>query len=454
MCKVLRLYVASGAKQDFIFQGDHRLGAENQIAKLLDKEFKPSLEPDESITATKHHLPELSLFNKTLVNTFTELDAEKFTLYGGDYCSFGFSVECDSNEPIANIVYAGTSKRDLSLVDFDMQKSLVKKELLKLGFHTGFSNHDFTFSDINYINDFLSLHEEIELKDIPDEPRALIAYIIKEPTKVLTQPDTKILANWISSLEDKRDELTSEFLEEAEPLSKLQLLDFIADLLIRGAGEYLIIKGGYLMSQILDQARATRDIDCSTDTLETYNQKVKPVLNSIGERLVSENLAESFHVSDIVNNCSGGLKVFDNGKRVVSIDVSLHPTTFGNNRYSFRVGENVNGFSIERMLADKISATLSVQRFRRAKDFYDIFIIVKKFSYSEQEVLKLIKLRNPEWNNFPFSEDDLIKLSQAWSKLSLTSIQDEVTPLRKPDFIDMMAVYANIVFSLKAKLSV
>ena len=244
--------------------------------------------------------------------------------------------------------------------------------------------------------------------------------------------------------------ITNEFCQEP---NNLDILDIMAETIINNVGEHIIVKGGYLLTNIINNARATKDLDFSIEEEKIYNLEVVPILEKIAETLIDKGIIDDYEIKDTpTKTTTGGLKTKINGVNSIGIDVGLHPIHIGNKRYKFRVSDNVNGFSIERILADKISASLSRKRFRRMKDFYDIYIIVTKFDYDEKEILNLISDRKPEWGNFPFSETILVELLKAWNKLNLVSPEDENVIIVKPDFREVMQQYSRLILDLKYKL--
>ncbi len=101
--------------------------------------------------------------------------------------------------------------------------------------------------------------------------------------------------------------------------------------------------------------------------------------------------------------------------------------------------------------------SLSKKRFRRVKDFYDIYIILTSgYEYDTSTILRLMKDKcsNDEltdlFNNIPFNEIIINELTKAWDKLEV-EVYKEGTPFKieKPDMLVILNEVYNIYFSLK-----
>lgn len=108
-------------------------------------------------------------------------------------------------------------------------------------------------------------------------------------------------------------------------------------------------------------------------------------------------------------------------------------------------GQEVWGSSIEKIMCDKLLATLSPRRFRRIKDFYDLYVLkmigqpcdfvkVVQLTLEKQPAEELRKLID----NYPFSTEVLEQLVRAWSKFTLTSF-DHTINLQKPEFMQLIS---------------
>lgn len=105
------------------------------------------------------------------------------------------------------------------------------------------------------------------------------------------------------------------------------------------------------------------------------------------------------------------------------------------------------------MLADKITAILSIKRFRRPKDIYDLYCISETFDFEPYKVHDYILKRTngvgAEWDNFPFSEVAIRKYEHSYNKLSVKSIYKVKEQLTKPSFVAVLERFSVIVNYVK-----
>lgn len=231
------------------------------------------------------------------------------------------------------------------------------------------------------------------------------------------------------------------------------ILDYVALITARFLDSEKAFKGGYMLNQLLgEDSRMTHDIDFSIANKEAY-EEVKTLLCKLGDYFVSHGLASEYKIKEnIAETSSGGITIYDNdGKTLVGVDVGLHSLLYGTKRFNINIGD-VEAFSIERMLSDKLLAILSRKRFRRTKDLYDFYVLVSKFDFSYQELANCIDNRDnydpSVWDNIPFSEEVLTQYLIAWNKLQLISSKDG-SSLSKPLFEDALALFNKIAFRLK-----
>ena len=238
-----------------------------------------------------------------------------------------------------------------------------------------------------------------------------------------------------------------------ENSSTKDLLDYMMLVLVRSIDTNKAFKGGYLLSKILSgESRLTKDKDFSIMNKEYY-EPIKEVLISIGEVFKIKGIVTDYKVKEEIKEfSSGGIKYYKDGKEVLGIDIGLHDILYGTQNYDLEFG-SVQGFSVERMLADKLVAILSKKRFRRTKDLYDFYILVNHFNVDYNSLVYCINNRagfNPElWENIPFKEEILVEYKKAWDKLVLTSSATG-RPLNKPSFNDCISTYYSIALFIKS----
>lgn len=236
-----------------------------------------------------------------------------------------------------------------------------------------------------------------------------------------------------------------DFCNEKEPLVDNEELntinsdlDFIVLTLVRMFGTKLAFKGGYMLTKLIPgSARQTTDIDFSIQNSELY-QELLVAMQKIGDELVRRgHIARYVIKPEVRERMSGGMDMYSvSGEKILGIDIGWHDITFGTTLTSINIGE-VNAFSVERMLADKIVAILSRKRFRRPKDIYDLYCITNCCDFEAKLVNEYILRRTDgvgaEWNNIPFNSDVSREYEKAYNKLTLQSIIKE-HDLKRPDF--------------------
>lgn len=254
------------------------------------------------------------------------------------------------------------------------------------------------------------------------------------------------------------DDENNSQLQQFDWNSDKDYLDYIFLVLARVIGSDAAFKGGYLLSSILENdevtksfSRKTQDVDLSIMKIENY-KRVKLVLKEIAENLLTRGLIESYKMKeDITATSSGGIVMYKNTGEKIGVDVGLHDITYGTQLYNLKV-DGVNGFTIERMLSDKLTAILSRKRFRRTKDLYDFYVLTNLYDVDYLELKKFIQRRgNAEWDNIPFSDEALIQYEKAWEKLNLVNSKTG-TALKKPRFdecIGRFNQFANLLKSNK-----
>ena len=201
---------------------------------------------------------------------------------------------------------------------------------------------------------------------------------------------------------------------------------------------FVSFKGGFVLTQLIKEARRTTDIDFSISEKGQY-EIVKTVLHSLGEELVSKGVFVAYEIKDdIAETSSGGIKFEKaDGSKNIGIDIGLHSLSYGIQEWDY-MGYDCFRFEFERMLSDKLSAIYSPKRFRRTKDLYDFYIITSNFDIDMEKLKEYIVLRNTiKWGADPFREEVLVQYAIAYDKLNL--IGTDGYELSKPRFDDVIA---------------
>lgn len=157
---------------------------------------------------------------------------------------------------------------------------------------------------------------------------------------------------------------------------------------------------------------------------------------------------------DIQERVSGGVDFYSvDGRKVLGVDVGLHNISYGIQHYNLSFTE-VDAFTIERMLSDKLIAIITRKRFRRTKDLYDFYAITNFFDVDLKKLSEFIELRGgAEWQNLPFNDDVLVQYKHAWDKLDLQSFNSNGI-IDKPEFNDALRRFSIIATAICEKLPV
>lgn len=125
---------------------------------------------------------------------------------------------------------------------------------------------------------------------------------------------------------------------------------------------------------------------------------------------------------EIQERMSGGIDFYaEDGHKVLGVDVGLHDISYGIKHYDLKFTD-IDAFTVERMLADKLIAITTGKRFRRTKDLYDFYAITNFFDVDIKRLADFIEIRGgAEWNNIPFNDTVLVQYKIAWDKLNLKS---------------------------------
>lgn len=278
------------------------------------------------------------------------------------------------------------------------------------------------------------------------------------PDAIKKLSDTEIL-NYMSSSYDKfcADSKTTSadkmVVEDTSETSITSMLDEMALVLSRLFGDRLAFKGGCMLSKMMPSvARQTTDIDFSIQTSDIYASLID-AMNHIGDHFIEKGYIKHYVVKDTVKpNRSGGMDMYAaDGSKVLGIDVGWHDITFGTTTTSIDIGE-VRAFTVERMLADKVTAILSRKRFRRPKDIYDLYCITNCFDFDanlvNEYILKRTEGVGAEWQNYPFTETVSREYERAYNALVVKSVKTSV-PLDKPDFDEVLKRFYTLCNKLR-----
>lgn len=249
-------------------------------------------------------------------------------------------------------------------------------------------------------------------------------------------------------------------LERDEPSTKIDLYLDLFLYFTQDISKDAFLKGNILLNKLIGEgARGTKDLDFDVVNPDIYNKSVKPRLVEFADACVQYGLADRYRISELTSTTSGGVKIYKDDKLVYGVDVgSTDNMIFGVIEYQFE-GEYILGSSINKIVAEKSMTTLSEKRYRRLKDFYDLYIICNSgFNIDYKEVSSyILKSLNGDLeeyrkliNNYPFDIEILTKAEKAWTKFTLTDING--LELDKPKFLDLYRDISIVYMNLKGEV--
>lgn len=230
-----------------------------------------------------------------------------------------------------------------------------------------------------------------------------------------------------------------------------ELLDYMVLKLCRGVASNKAFKGGWMLTKLLQsKSRMTKDIDLSVSSPEAYAE-VKETLREIAEEFKQVGIVDDYRIKENVTpSSSGGIDLYKDGEKILGADIGLHEISWGVKRYNLSL-ISLDGFEVERMLADKIIVILSRKRFRRTKDLYDFCILVRAFDFDLRKLRSYVDLRGgAEWDNIPFNDAVLEQYRKAWDKLVLVnSVTGDL--MEKLNFEIYLQLFYAVVLPLKVE---
>lgn len=232
----------------------------------------------------------------------------------------------------------------------------------------------------------------------------------------------------------------------------IEILDYIIVFVcsrIKSVTSYAA-KGGYVLMKIIpDLARYSHDIDLSISSGEQY-ELVKEVLHELGDILKSKDVISGYEIKETISpTSSGGIKLMREGnKKDLGIDIGWHDLSYGIKSWNI-LNEDFERFTVERMLADKLSAIYSRKRFRRTKDLYDVHIITSSCTVDADKVREYLERRGIDWDASPFKDVVIKEYARGYDKLDITSCNGKL--IDKPDFSVCMKSLARLVAAIRGE---
>lgn len=205
---------------------------------------------------------------------------------------------------------------------------------------------------------------------------------------------------------------------------KLSMLDVLDDF-VKNCGDYgQILKGGmalhYYYDTFLPSSRNTMDLDLHIKEKSIWEDFK---INAFKTATLNSNYSIEYRM--------GGTTITPNGERV-KVDAFKDDE----NLYSFRIDMNyglyctvnnrlkINMYSVESILADKISVICSPKIVRRTKDLYDVFLILTHETFNIIKLAEIIKAKtkakNIQLDTIYLLKPEYLKaISVGYSKLKL-----------------------------------
>jgi len=221
---------------------------------------------------------------------------------------------------------------------------------------------------------------------------------------------------------------------------RFSLLTIIMECVVEAMeGHAYALKGGYVLKVLTEKARYTQDIDMSISSSEAF-KILRTGFDKAGKIFVDAG-ASNYSIREISERCSGGLTVNKGESTIVSADVSIQNLSYGIRLHDSKF----YCYTFEKMLIDKLKATLSNKVFRRIKDLYDIHLMVSNFEIDTEELKFRLKEEGVVLTeeSSPFNPNKTEQLAHAWDKFRIFE-GDGMSTREKPEFKDVMRSYMNL----------
>ena len=208
-----------------------------------------------------------------------------------------------------------------------------------------------------------------------------------------------------------------------EDVDNIGIMDVLRDF-VENCGDYgQILKGGMALNYYYDNAdpssRNTVDLDFHIRNKSHWNMFKNTACNTATN---NSKLGCTYSITKIKINPNGESLSLIANKADASfkfrIDMNYGDYCKINNKF------NLNIYSIESILADKISVICSNKILRRTKDLYDVYLILSNETFNSEdlaiEVKRKLVSRNIELNTlYLLKPEYLDKLSYSYYKLKL-----------------------------------
>ena len=232
----------------------------------------------------------------------------------------------------------------------------------------------------------------------------------------------------------------------------------------------IILKGGVLLSSIIgEDLRTTKDMDTTLKSLPLNIDSIKNIFDSILSIDINDNVNfEIVSIKDIrLENEYGGFRInvkgtFDKIRTNFFIEITtgdiITPREIEYQYNSIFEDKKINimAYTVETIIAEKFNSVISRNIIStRAKDFYDVYMLMNENNINNENLIKAIKNtfnnRNTEYNINRFKEIiELLKESNSLKQVYF-NYQNKLEYTKKVSFEDTIDAIIKIVNILEEK---
>ena len=218
-----------------------------------------------------------------------------------------------------------------------------------------------------------------------------------------------------------------------EELKFYHVIDAIAK-----TGAPIVFKGAMVTKILLNEnkcafARSTKDIDADWVSKPPTMEELERMLNKAVQSLGNYKVIPYREYQG--NTKSAGFEIYEGEHPFTTIDISMKDNpyyeTYNFEKFSFR------GSSVNKILADKISAVSTEKVFRRAKDVVDIYALSSCVSFDFNEINRIAKESGRTFGDFSDFMTRREELEHAYQKLKRI--------VHKPNFNDVYEVVKTVL---------
>ena len=232
----------------------------------------------------------------------------------------------------------------------------------------------------------------------------------------------------------------------------------------------IILKGGVLLSSIIgEDLRTTKDMDTTLKSLPLNIDSIKNIFGNILSIDINDNVNfEIASIKDIrLEDEYGGFRInvkgtFDKIRTNFFIEITtgdiITPREIEYQYNSIFEDKKINimAYTVETVIAEKFNSIISRNiTSTRAKDFYDVYMLMNENNINNENLIKAIKNtfnnRNTEYNINRFKEIiELLKESNSLKQVYF-NYQNKLEYTKKVSFEDTIDAIIKIVNILEEK---